>query len=173
MSPVLLVIARTGAVSLLGLFAGGLVFTVLAPSLRALPAPAYVRYWQALNVDYGRAMPVLLLTCLALLLATCAMSFPRGRLVFWLTIVALLLLVATIVLTLTRLDPLNQLANSWDADQPPTDWADVRLRWWALHGVRTAMATLAFFALLIAQAADGEGGTVSAHAAARHGQISA
>ncbi len=49
-------------------------FTALAPSLRSLPGPDYVRYWQGLNADYGRAMPVLLLTCLALMVATCVMG---------------------------------------------------------------------------------------------------
>jgi hypothetical protein len=170
---VLLEVARMGATLLLGLFAGGLVFTVLAPSLRSLPGSAYVRYWQALNVDYGRTMPVLLLTCLVLLLTTCVVSYQRGWLVFWLSIAALLLLVATIVLTLTKLDPLNQLANSWNADQPPTGWADVRLHWWTLHAVRTALATVAFFALLVAQVADRGGGeTVSAHSDVQPVQIS-
>ncbi|GGO70056.1 DUF1772 domain-containing protein [Nonomuraea cavernae] len=158
MRVVLLEVARTGATLLLGLFAGGLVFTVLAPSLRSLPGSAYVRYWQALNTDYRRAMPVLLLTCLVLLLATCVASYPRGRLGFWLVVAATLLLVATIALTLTALDPLNQLADSWDADRPPAGWADVRLRWWTLHLVRTAMATLGFVALLIAQVVDRAGG---------------
>ncbi|MEV4184083.1 DUF1772 domain-containing protein [Streptosporangium canum] len=146
--------ARTGATSLLGLFAGGLVFTVLAPSLLTLPAPAYVRHWQALNTDYGRAMPVLLLTCLALLLVTCATSYRRGRPVFWLTVTATLLLIAVIVLTLTTLDPLNRLADSWNADRPPADWTDIRRHWWTLHTIRTAMAVLAFLALLIANVAD-------------------
>ncbi|GAA1281092.1 hypothetical protein Psi02_66520 [Planotetraspora silvatica] len=170
---VLLEVARTGATLLLGLFAGGLVFTVLAPSLRSLPGPAYVRYWQALNVDYGRAMPVLLLTCLALLVTTAVVSYQRGWLVFWLTIAASLLLVATIVLTLTKLDPLNQLANSWNVDELPADWSDVRLRWWTLHTARTAMATLAFFALLVAQVADRGGGeTAGAQPVAQPVQIS-
>ncbi|MFI7055416.1 anthrone oxygenase family protein [Streptosporangium canum] len=150
----LLEAARTGATSLLGLFAGGLVFTVLAPSLLTLPALAYVRHWQALNTDYGRAMPVLLLTCLALLLVTCATSYQRGRPVFWLTVTAALLLIAVIVLTLTALDPLNRLADSWNADRPPADWTDIRRHWWTLHTIRTAMAVLAFLSLLIANVAD-------------------
>ncbi|MGW0590264.1 anthrone oxygenase family protein [Streptosporangium sp. NPDC002607] len=154
MRPLLLEIVRTTATLLLGLFAGGVFFTVLAPSLRGLPGPAYVRYWQALNTDYGRAMPVLLLTCLALLLATCVLSYQRGWLVFGLSIAALLLVTGTIVLSVTQLEPLNQLANSWNADQPPTGWADARERWWNLHTARTVMAVLAFAGLLIAQAVD-------------------
>lgn len=159
MRNLLLETARMGATSLLGLFAGGLVFTVLAPSLLKLPPPAYVRYWQALNTDYGRAMPVLLLTCLALLLLTCATSYQHGQPVFWLTVAATLLLTATIVLTLTTLDPLNRLADSWNPDRPPADWTDIRRHWWTLHMIRTAMAVLAFLALLIANLADRTKGT--------------
>ena len=150
----LLHVARPGATLLLGLFAGGVLFTVLAPSLRRLPGPAYVRYWQALNVDYGRSMPVLLLSCLALLLVTCVLSYRRGLLVGGLSVAALLLVTATIVLTLTRLEPLNQLATSWDADQLPIGWVDVREQWWTLHKIRTVLAVMALSALLAAHAVD-------------------
>jgi uncharacterized membrane protein len=163
MRPLPLEIVRLMATLLLGLFAGGVFFTVLAPSLRSLPGPAYVRYWQALNIDYGRAMPVLLLTCLALLLTTCVLSYQRGWLVFGLSVAALLLLAATIVLTVTQLEPLNQLANSWNADQLPAGWADARRRWWTLHKVRTVMAVTALAGLLVAQTVD-QGGSERANA---------
>ncbi|GIH26425.1 hypothetical protein Aph01nite_47350 [Acrocarpospora phusangensis] len=151
MRPLVFDVVRIGATALLGLFAGGLVFTVLAPSLRSLPGAAYVRYWQALNADYGRAMPVLLLTCLALLLVTCVMSYSRGGPLLWLSVLASALVVATIVLTLAKLDPLNRLADSWNPDQLPDGWADARTQWWNLHLARTAMATAAFLVLLAVQ----------------------
>ncbi|TKK91761.1 DUF1772 domain-containing protein [Herbidospora galbida] len=143
---------RTGATALLGVFAGGLVFTALAPSLRSLPGPDYVRYWQGLNADYGRAMPVLLLSCLALLVATCVMAYSRGGPGFWLSAGAVVLVVAVIVLTVTRLDALNRLADSWNPDLLPADWARARAEWWNLHFARTAMATAGFFLLLLAPA---------------------
>ena len=65
---------RAAALALLGLFAGGVYFVVIAPSLGRLPGDAYVRYWQALNLDYGQAMPPLLLTCMGLILATAILS---------------------------------------------------------------------------------------------------
>jgi|GEM_PF-6020878 len=148
----LLEVVRTIAVLLLGLYAGGVLFTVLAPSLMRLPGPAYLPYWQALNTDYGRSMPVLLLTTLAILVLTCILSFQLGPLIFSLSIVALLFTVATIVLTVTQLEPLNQRANGWTVEQLPSDWIDVRARWWNLHVVRTILAVVAFGALLIAQA---------------------
>jgi len=44
---------RAAALLLLGVYAGGVLFVVLAPRLGELPGPAHVRYWQALNLDYG------------------------------------------------------------------------------------------------------------------------
>jgi uncharacterized membrane protein len=150
----LLEITRATAVLLTGLFAGGVFFLVLAPSLGRLPGPAYVRYWQALNTDYGRAMPPLLLTCLALLIATCVLSYRRGWLVFGLSLASLGLMAIVLVLTISQFEPLNQLANSWDPDQLPPDWASARDRWLALHNWRTALAIAAFAALLCAMATD-------------------
>ncbi|MEV7229038.1 DUF1772 domain-containing protein [Polymorphospora sp. NPDC051019] len=150
----LLAIARTAAALLLGLFAGGLIFAVLAPSLRELPGPAYVRYWQALNGDYGRAMPVLLLTCVALLVATSTLSYRRGGLTFVLSLAATGLTIGVIVLTVTWLEPLNDIADSWHPDEPPGTWSDLRDRWWSLHLVRTVLALAAFACLLLAQAVD-------------------
>ncbi|GAB3862955.1 anthrone oxygenase family protein [Dactylosporangium cerinum] len=147
-------IVRVASTLLLGLYAGGVFFAVIAPSLGRLPGPAYVRYWQALSTDYGRAMPPLLLACVVLLLATGVLSFGRGRLVFGLTVGVLLLVVATIVLTVTQLEPLNRLADAWDADRLPADWTAARDRWLTLHAVRTAVAVVAFVALLAAQAVD-------------------
>ena len=91
-------------------------------------------------------MPPLLLTCAVLLLATSALSYGRSR---WLTAGVLLLVLATIALTVTQLEPLNRLADTWDADSPPAGWAATRDRWLTLHAVRTVIAVVAFVALLV------------------------
>ncbi len=147
-------IVRVASTLLLGLYAGGVFFVVIAPSLGRLPGPAYVRYWQALNADYGRVMPPFLLTCLVLLLAAGVLSYGRGRLVLGITVGVLLLVVSTVVLTVTQLEPLNRLADTWDADLLPADWTTARDRWITLHAVRTVIAVVAFAALLAAQAVD-------------------
>ncbi|GAA1419204.1 anthrone oxygenase family protein [Catellatospora coxensis] len=152
--PQLLMLIRPTATALVGLFAGGTLFLLIAPSLSRLPATAYVPYWQALNRDYGRAMPPLLLGALALLVTASALSHRRGGLVLGLTVAATVLVTAVVVLTVTQLEPLNRLADTWTAEQPPADWADLRRRWWKLHTVRTVLALLAFAALLVASSAD-------------------
>jgi hypothetical protein len=71
-------------------------------------------------------MPPFLLTCLGLLVVTCVLSYRRGWPVFGLTAGALLLVLGTIVLTVTQLEPINQLADAWNPDRPPADFAALR-----------------------------------------------
>lgn len=154
MRTVALEIVRGGAATLLGLYAGGVFFAVIAPSIGRLPGPVYVPYGKPLNADHGRAMPRFLLTCLALLVATCALSYGQGRVVFCLSLAAAVLVLATIVLTVTQMEPLNRLVDGWSPSDPPADFAAVRDRWLALHTVRTVLAVLAFISLLTAQGSD-------------------
>ncbi len=147
-------ITRAFALLLLGTYAGGVMLTVLAPSVFALPGPAYVRLWQAQNLDYGAAMPVLLLSCITLLIATSVLSRRQGRLVMALSVAATLLVVATVVLTVTQMEPLNVIANSWDPDRLPADWAANLETWRSLHSLRTVLAVAAFGALLASQVFD-------------------
>ncbi|MDA0632732.1 DUF1772 domain-containing protein [Nonomuraea sp. MCN248] len=146
--------SRTVALVLVGLYAGGVVFVVLAPSVSRMPGAAYIRYWQALNADYGRSMPPLLLVSVAALLVAAVLSWQRGWLVFGLGAAALVLVVLTVVLTVAGLEPLNQVAGAWDPDAPPAGWDEVRQRWLTLHLVRTALALAAFACLIAAQQAD-------------------
>lgn len=141
-------VAASASLLLVGIYAGGVVFTVLAPGLGRLPGPAFVRYWQTLNDDYARVMPVLLLLSVATLIATAVLS-RRDRVACWPTITAAVLVVAGIVLTVTQLEPLNQLADSWDPDALPGDWAATRDQWNDWHLVRTVLAVGAFGCLLI------------------------
>ncbi|MEU8360177.1 DUF1772 domain-containing protein [Nonomuraea sp. NPDC048882] len=150
----ILTASRMIALLLIGTYAGGVVFTVLAPSVGRMPGPAYVTYWQALNVDYGRAMPPLLLAAIAASLVAAALSWRHGRLVFGLSVAALVLVVGTVVLTLAGLEPINGIVDGWTPDQLPAGWEESRRQWSDLHLVRTALALTAFGCLIVAQGVD-------------------
>ncbi|MBB5630214.1 DUF1772 domain-containing protein [Sphaerisporangium krabiense] len=127
---------------------------MLAPSVVRLWGPAYVRYWQALNVDYGRAMPPLLLTGIAALIVVTALSWRRGWFALGVSAAALIMVILTVVLTLTGLEPLNRAVDAWNPDPLPADWQETRRRWLNLHLVRTALALAAFACLITVQAVD-------------------
>lgn len=139
---------------LVGLYAGGVFFRVIAPSVQRLPGEAYVRHWQAENADYGRAMPVLVLGSLFTTVAAAVLSLGHGMGTVVLTTTAALLLVGIIVVTLTRHEPLNRAANFWEPARLPRDWEALRSQWQHWHVVRTVLAVLAFCFLLVAQALD-------------------
>ncbi|MFC4115024.1 DUF1772 domain-containing protein [Nonomuraea zeae] len=128
---------RMAALLLAGLYAGGVFFVVLAPSVARMPGPAYVTYWQALNADYGRRMPPLLLPGIAATFVVTVLSWQRGWLVFGASLAALLLVIATVVLTLAGLEPLNRIADTWDPDRLPAGWHASRRN----HGHRRQTGT--------------------------------
>lgn len=144
-------VVRAVALLLLGVYCGGLVFWVLAPRVQDLPGPAFVRYWQALNLDYGARMPVLVMASLVLLVATSALSVRRGRAVLVLSVAATVLLVGSIVVTLTQMEPLNRLADAWNPDSLPADWTDTKDLWAQWQFVRTALVVAALGCLLASQ----------------------
>lgn len=147
-------IVRALATTLVALYTGGVFFVVIAPSVTRLPADAYTRWWQAMNTDMRRTMPPLLLTCLGLLVLTAVLGYGRSRPAFVTAVVAVALIVVTIGLTVSRLEPLNAIGDAWDPDAPPADWTEVRDRWQRLHLVRTVLALLTLATLLAAPVAE-------------------
>lgn len=146
---------RAVSLLLVGLYAGGVFFGVIAPSVHRLPGDAYIRYWQAENADYGRAMPILVLGGLFATVAAAVLSFEHRMAVGMLTVLGVVLLAATLVVTLVRLEPLNRLADAWDPARPPGSWHEARATWLRWHLVRTVLVVAAFAVLLVAQALDG------------------
>jgi hypothetical protein len=68
------------------------------------------------------------------------------------TSLALLLVVLSIVVTVTQMEPLNSIADSWNPDALPADWADNRDQGLTWHLIRTVLTVAAFVSLLASQA---------------------
>lgn len=65
----------------------------------------------------------------------------------WLAGAALLLLVATLLISVTISVPINTVQQTWSIPNPPANWAAVRDRWQLAHAARTITAVVAFLAL--------------------------
>jgi uncharacterized membrane protein len=141
------------AVLLSGLFTGFLATVlVLEGTLRNFGAAVYtqVRLVELEHLD-DLATALLMPAILTAALLTFAMLRRRdgGR---WLALTAVLLLVATVVISASISVPINTAQAGWSVSSPPANWSDVRDRWQLAHVVRTSTAALAF-ALLIAAVA--------------------
>ena len=137
------------AVILTGLYAGALLFHAIAPSTLSLPAPAYLASWQGLNHDY-RVLPPFLIFDIVLLVLVAVAARRRGVATMAAATAATLLVAGSIVVTVTQMVPLNELANGWTAETLPADFDAVRRQWWSLHLLRTVGATAGFVLLVAA-----------------------
>jgi uncharacterized membrane protein len=71
--------------------------------------------------------------------------------VFGLTVVGVACTIVATITTLLVNVPINsEIINAWSVNDPPADWARVRDRWNLFHAVRTVLAVVALFCLLLA-----------------------
>jgi len=83
-----------------------------------------------------------------MLLAILAAKTPSS-LVFITATIALLALVAEILLTLKGNLPINDVINTWSADNVPANWTSFRDRWFTIFQYRQIASITGFISLLI------------------------
>jgi uncharacterized membrane protein len=139
------------AVLFSGLFAGFLTTVcVLEASMRGEGAAVYtqVRLVELRHLDdlATALLPAAILASGALAITTIRRP-ASGR---WLSLGALLLLLATLAISVSISVPINTAQQSWSVLGPPADWSSVRDRWQLAHAARTGTAALAFVLLIAA-----------------------
>jgi Anthrone oxygenase len=139
------------AVLLSGLFAGFLTTVlVFEASLRGFGAAVYT---QARLIELEHLDDLASALLVPAILASAALTLATirrpgsGR---WLTLTAVLLLLATLAISASISVPINTDQQDWSVLTPPSDWADVRDRWQLAHVARTTTAALAFVLLTAA-----------------------
>jgi uncharacterized membrane protein len=68
---------------------------------------------------------------------------------FALSVLALVLIAADMVVTLVGNVPINKQVQSWEISAPPQEWGELRDRWEKLHTIRTVLI-VSGFAVLVA-----------------------
>jgi uncharacterized membrane protein len=141
--------ARFASLVFAGLFAGFLTgVLVLELSLRSFDSTVYT---QVRLVELDSLDKLAVATLLPALIATAVLVYRTFQTnTRWLTVAALALLVFIFGLTLIVNLPINSDQLGWNAQSPPSDWADVRDRWQIAHTVRTVAAVLALAVLALA-----------------------
>lgn len=139
------------AVLFSGLFAGFLTTVlVVETTLRNYGSAVYtqVRLVELQHLDdLATALLVpAILGAVALVLAV--IRHPGSR--RWLSLTAVVLLLATLVISVSISVPINTAQASWSVVAPPADWSAVRDRWQLAHVARTTTSVLAFVLLTAA-----------------------
>lgn len=134
-----------------GLFAGFLTTVlVVEATLRDYGSTVYtqVRLIELEHLD-DLATALLVPAILGSIALTLAV-FRRHGSSRWLPLTAVILLLATLVISVSISVPINTAQASWSVVAPPADWSAVRDRWQLAHVARTTTSVLAFVLLTAA-----------------------
>ena len=152
-SPVILTIARFVNLFLVALLAGLLVgvFIVERALLEVGPS-VYTAVQKPKHEVFEPIMPVFnTLVIVSGLLVALLLIRDRKTWEFGLTAIGVVCTIALTTTTLLVNVPSNsEIINTWSVDNSPADWAQVRDRWNLFHAIRTVLAVVALFCLLLA-----------------------
>lgn len=148
MSTALAALATTSTGLLVGVELA--VAVILNRILRALPIGAMIAGRSHGARMLGRAMPPWYIGSTVLVAGVALTAWGSPSAVICLVAVGLLL--ATVVLSVAVLVPLNNRAASWTAESHPSDWRSQQQRWDRLHGVRVGILVLALVMVALAVA---------------------
>ena len=137
---------------LVALLAGLLVGVFIVElALLEVSASVYTAVQKPKHEMFEPIMPIF--NTLVIVFGVLVLSLIRNRKtwVFGLTVVGVACTIALTATTLLVNVPINsQIINAWSVNNPPADWEQVRDRWNLFHAIRTALAVVALFCLLLA-----------------------
>jgi uncharacterized membrane protein len=139
------------AVLFSGLFAGFLTTVlVVEATLRGYGSAVYTQV-RLIELEHLDDLATSLLVPAILASVVLAVAVIRRRdTKRWLPLTAVLLLLATLVISVSISVPINTAQASWSVMAPPADWSAVRDRWQLAHVARTTTSALAFVLLTAA-----------------------
>jgi hypothetical protein len=101
--------------------------------------------------NLATVMAVLMIAAVVVGLAVVVLLFRAGSTTAgWLSLVALLLIIAVLVITLAVEVPIDNLIKTWTQATLPPDWMETRARWAAFHTLRTFVSLGAVTAAVVA-----------------------
>jgi hypothetical protein len=107
-----------------------------------LSAQAYVEQQQSLIKALNTLMPLLGWLTLALTLAAAFLQRANRGVLVTLLIAAVFLTVSGLVTRFGN-QPINGVVMSWNIADIPSNWTELRDKWWSLHRVRATTALVA------------------------------
>lgn len=132
-------IVQLVALLFLGLTAGvfwGTWFT-LTRSIDEFSAAEFIHIGKVIIANVGDPMKVIMPATILLVALCLFFAYRRGRLGFYLTITALVLIVIALVITLGVEVPIDNQIKTWTPETVPPDWTDLRATWATYHMLRT------------------------------------
>ena len=126
-------------------------YAFVHPVIRNLPPEHHVEVEKGLLKTFGRVMPVLMTLCpiLSLSYAILNSAGSVGSAIRWCSAAAF---TAALISTFIFNVPINLATASWQSDNRPSNWKQIRDRWEFFQGVRSWLLLIGFLLLSLAVA---------------------
>ncbi len=122
-------------------------YTLVHPVIRHLPQKHHIRFEQGSLRTYGVIMPVLMPVCVVLTVAYAIFSQELEGIELVIRIASAVMFILATIFTIIFNVPINKEIKHWDADNPPTDWKDIRNRWMFFQAIRSWLLLIGFVLL--------------------------
>lgn len=143
-----LTIIRVLNVFVAALLAGAMFGITMGYNPAALSSGAYLEQQQNVIRSLNVLMPVMGL--ITIILTIIASYYQRkSKSVFIALLIASILLVISAVITRFGNQPINATVMTWSKADIPTNWTELRDKWWMLHIVRTFCSVAALLLIII------------------------
>ena len=126
-----------------GLVAGTVFGIWIGYNPKNLSVNTYVEYQQGAIKALNTLMPILGLISV-ILTVIAAILQKQDQFVFVILIIASGFLIISGLITKFGNQPINSIVMTWSKDSIPTNWSDLRDKWWLLHKLRTLTAFISF-----------------------------
>ena len=106
-----------------------------------LSAATYIEQQQNVIIALNTIMPILGLITIILTLAS-AFLRRKEQMAFKALLVASAFLILSGLITKFGNQPINSIVMTWDLNNPPNNWMELRYKWWFYHEIRTMTAVI-------------------------------
>jgi uncharacterized membrane protein len=138
-----IVLIRFFNIMMSGLIAGTLFGIWIGYNPQSLSDQTYIEQQQSVIKALNTLMPLLGLITILLTVFSAYLQ-KRNQPVFITLLVAAVLLIVSGLVTRFGNQPINAIVMTWKSTDIPTNWIELRNRWWSFHKIRSVTALMAF-----------------------------
>jgi uncharacterized membrane protein len=122
-------------------------YALVHPVIRQLPQKEHIRFEQGSLKTYGLIMPIFMPISVILTLSFALFTNELGGIELTSRFSSAVMFILATIITIRYNVPINKEIKKWDADNPPTDWKQIRKRWMFFQSIRSWLLLIGFVLL--------------------------
>jgi uncharacterized membrane protein len=112
-------------------------YSLVHPVIRQLPQKHHIIFEQGSLKTYGLITPILMPVSVILTLSFALMTKELGAIELASRVSYAGMYILATIITIRYNVPINKAIKHWDADNPPSDWKEIRKRWMFFQTIRS------------------------------------